>query len=56
MGRMGVAAEEVTTPHPTQATVFDAVSYYSDHKEEINRHIERNRIPDELIDPRVRAL
>jgi hypothetical protein len=31
--------------------VFDALSYYSDHQEEINRHIERNRVSDDLIDP-----
>ena len=56
--RMSVAAEEITShlPHLTQAQVFDALSYYSDHQEEINRYIERNRIPDELIDPRVRDL
>ena len=54
--RMGVAPEEVTRhlPHLTQAQVFDALSYYSDHTDEINRHIERNRVPDELIDLRVR--
>lgn len=54
--RMGVAPEEVTRhlPHLTQAQVFDALSYYSDHQDEINRHIERNRVPDELIDPRVK--
>ena len=52
--RMGVAPEEITRylPHITQAQVFDALSYYSDHQDEINRHIERNRVPDELIDPR----
>lgn len=56
--RLGVAAEEIThhLPHLTQAQVFDALSYYSDHQEEINRYIERNRIPDELIDPRVRNM
>lgn len=56
--RMGVAVEEITRhlPHLTQAQVFDALSYYSDHMEEINQHIERNRIPEELIDPRVRNL
>ena len=56
--RMGIAAEEITThlPHLTQAQVFDALSYYSDHMDEINGHIERNRIPDELIDARVRDL
>ncbi len=56
--RMGVAPEEITRhlPHLTLAQVFDALSYYSDHQDEINRHIERNRIPDELIDPRVKNL
>jgi uncharacterized protein (DUF433 family) len=54
--RMGIAPEEVTghLPHLTQAQVFDALSYYSDHTEEINQHIERNRVADDLIDPRVR--
>ena len=54
--RLGVAPEEVPRrlPHLSLAQVFDALSYYSDHQEEINGHIERNRIPDELIDPLVR--
>jgi uncharacterized protein (DUF433 family) len=54
--RMGVAAEEITNhlPHLTQAQVFDALSYYSDHQAEINHYIERNRIPEELIDAHVR--
>ena len=58
MWRMGVTPEEIPTrlPHLTLAQVFDALSYYSDHQDEINRYIERNRIPDELIDPRVRDL
>lgn len=51
--RLGVSAEEVTR-HLTASQVFDALSYYSDHQDEINRHIERNRVADELIDPRVR--
>ena len=53
--RLGVRAEEISErlPHLTLAQVFDALSYYSDHQEEINAHIERNRIPDEKIDPRV---
>ena len=53
--RLGVAAEEIpsTMPHLTLAQVFDALSYYSDHQEEINAHIERNRIPAHQTDPRV---
>jgi uncharacterized protein (DUF433 family) len=49
--RLGTPAEEITShlPHLTIAQVFDALSFYSDHKDEINEHIERNRIPDELI-------
>ncbi|MDT4897321.1 MAG: hypothetical protein QOH25_2398 [Acidobacteriota bacterium] len=49
--RQGVAPEEISKhlPHLTPAQVFDALSYYSDHTDEINAHIERNRIPEELI-------
>jgi len=53
--RLGVPAEEIPSalPHLTLAQVFDALSYYSDHQEEINAHIERNRILPHQIDPRV---
>jgi len=56
--RMGVPAEEITKhlPHLTLAQIFDALSYYSDHQDEINAHIERNRIPEDLIDPLVKDL
>ncbi len=56
--RQGVPPELIPQrlPHLTLAQVFDALSYYSDHQDEINRHIERNRIPDALIDPLVRDL
>ena len=55
--RQGVAPEIIPTclPHLTLAQVFDALSYYSDHQAQINAHIERNRIPDELIDPLVKG-
>ncbi len=55
--RQGVAPEEINThlPHLTLAQVFDALSYYSDHQDEINTHIERNRIPDALLDPQVKS-
>ena len=54
--RLGIAPEEIPAhlPHLTLAQVFDALSYYSDNTEEINAHIERNRIPEELIDPPAR--
>lgn len=56
MWRLGVSPEEIPhrLPHLTLSQVFDALSYYLDHQEEINDFIDRNRIPDELIDPRVR--
>lgn len=56
--RMGTTPEEIPKglPHLTLAQVFDALSYYSDHQDEINAYIERNRIPDDLIDPLVRGL
>ena len=50
--RLGIAAEEIPShlPHINLAQVFDALSYYNDHQSEINVYIERNRIPNELID------
>jgi uncharacterized protein (DUF433 family) len=55
--RQGITPEEIPNhlPHLTLAQVFDALSYYSDHQEEINGHIERNRIPDDLVDPLVKT-
>ncbi len=52
--RMGIAPEEIPThlPHLTVAQVFDALSYYSDHQDEINGYIVRNRIADHELDPR----
>jgi uncharacterized protein (DUF433 family) len=54
--RLGTPAEEISNrlPHLTLAQVFSALSYYSDHQDEINEYIRRNRIPEELIDPLVR--
>ena len=56
--RMGVSPEEILVglPHITLSQVFDALSYYSDHQDEINDYIERNRISKDLIDPLVRDL
>jgi len=47
--RLGSAPEEICRhlPHLNLAQVFDALSYYSDHQDEINTYIERNRV-DEL--------
>lgn len=53
--RQGIPPEAIPAhlPHLTLAQVFDALSYYSDHQEAIHQHIERNRVPDHLIDPLV---
>ena len=54
--RLGYAREEIprSLPHVSPAAVFDALSYFSDHKDEIITYIERNRVPDELIGSRAR--
>ncbi len=56
--RMGVAPEEIPVhlPHLTLSQVFDALSYFADHEDEILGHIHRNRIPDRLIDSRVKDI
>ncbi len=55
--RRGVPPEAIPSglPHLSVAQVFDALSYYSDHQDEINAYIERNRIPEELIDSLVKG-
>ena len=55
--RLGIMPEEILNhlPHLTLAQVFDALSFYLDHQAEINEYIERNRVPDELIHPSVKA-
>ena len=56
--RLGTRPEEIPHhyPHLTVAQVFDALSYYSDHTDEINGYIEKNRIPADLLHPAVREL
>jgi uncharacterized protein (DUF433 family) len=46
--RLGISAEEIPShlPHLNLAQIFSALSYYSDHKEEINKYILRNRIEE----------
>jgi hypothetical protein len=43
-------------PHLTLARVFDALSYFSDHGQEMAHFFERNQVPADLIDPRVKAV
>lgn len=49
--RMGIDPEGIPTrlPHLNVAQVFDGLSYFSDHQDEIMSYIERNRIPDEKL-------
>ena len=55
--RQGLSPEEIPNrlTHLTVAQVFDALSYYNDHLSEINGYIERNSVPDDLIDPLVKG-
>jgi len=43
--RLGISPDELPThlPHLTLAQVFDALSYFSDHQDEIAEYIEQNR-------------
>lgn len=54
--KFGVTPEEIAThfPHLTLAQIFDALSYYQDHREEIDADIARNRVPEDKVDPRLR--
>ena len=54
--RRGVAPEEIPNglPHLTLAQVFEALSYFSDNKEEITEFIKKNRIPENLIHPLIK--
>jgi len=56
--REGLPPEAIPNrlPHLKLSQVFAALGFYSDHQQEINRYIEENSIPDELIDPLVRNL
>ncbi len=56
--RMGILPEEILShlPHLTLAQIFDALSFYLDNQAEINEYIEKNRVPDELVHPSVRAV
>lgn len=55
--RLGLQPDEILRrlPHLSLAQAFDAFSYYSDHRDEINAFIERNRIAEEETDPLVRG-
>ncbi len=49
--RLGIMPKEIINhlTHLTLAQVFDALSFYLDHQAEINKYIEKNQVPDELV-------
>ncbi|BAC90897.1 gll2956 [Gloeobacter violaceus PCC 7421] len=51
--RQGVSAETIPSrlPHLTLAQVFDALSYYSDHQDQINSYIKSNHFPERVLEP-----
>lgn len=51
--RLGLSPEEIVVhlPHLTLAQVFDALSYYSDHQDEIESHIAKNKLPESFPNP-----
>jgi len=53
---LDLSPEEIVIhlPHLTLAQVFDALSYYSDHQEEIDAFIEENKIPQNRVHPSVK--
>jgi uncharacterized protein (DUF433 family) len=55
--RLGVRPEEIPLhlPHLNLAQIFDALSFYLDNQAEINKYIERNHVPDELVHPFIKA-
>jgi uncharacterized protein (DUF433 family) len=52
---MGAQPEEILVhfPHLTLSQVFDALSFYVDHKQEVDQFIEANRIPEDLSGTRL---
>lgn len=48
--KMGFSPEEIPAmyPHITLAQVFEALAYYQDHKEEIEKFIAKNQVPEDL--------
>lgn len=56
--RQGVSPEGIPNrlPHLSLAEVFDALSYYTDHRETIHEYIERNRIPEDMVHGSVQNL
>ena len=56
--RLGYRPEKILKglPHLSLKAIHDALSYYNHHAEEIEEHIERNKVPAHLIHPSMRDL
>ena len=56
--RLGYTPKKIleALPHLSLKAIHDALSYYDHHTEEIEEHIEQNRVPEHLIHPSVRGL
>ena len=52
---MLLALTKILHHYLTLAQVFDALSFYLDRQTEINEYIDRNRVPDDLVHPAVKA-
>ena len=48
--RMGTSPEEIPSMYPqlTLAQVFEALAYYQDNKTEVEKFVERNKVPENL--------
>lgn len=53
--RRGVAPEEIPALYPTLtlASIFEALSYYSDNQDEINEYIANHHVPEKLSGTRM---
>ena len=51
----GAQPEEILLhiPHLSLAQVFDALSYYNDHKNEVDSFLRANQVPEELSGTRL---
>jgi len=51
--RNGIQPEEIPLhlPHLSLAHIFDALGFYSENRDEINKYIEDNRAPENKIHP-----
>ncbi len=56
--QLGQSADAIVEglPHLTLAQVFEAMSYYYDHRDQIDSLIEKHRIPEHLLEATTKSL